>query len=165
MGSGMARGSARAPRAPEVTLRAAGEADYAFALALYLESTRRLLTALGRWDEPRVLARFAQGWRTDQVQVICADDMDIGWIQVSQTGDRLHLDQLHLVEGYRGRGIGTQLIEELLDRARADGRAVGLNVIRGNGALALYRRLGFTVVGEDPEKLRMLWSPAKRQAG
>jgi hypothetical protein len=37
------------------------------------------------------------------------------------------------------------------------GRPVSLNVIRGNPAISLYRRLDFRIVGEDKEKIRMRW--------
>ncbi len=148
-----------------VSLRAGRPADYGFALELYLESTKRLLTALGRWDEARVLARFKEGFKPDEVQVIRSGGADIGWMQVSSSTDGLHLDQLHIVDGWRNQGIGTRLIRALQDRARDAGQPVGLNVIRGNQAVALYRRLGFHIVGEDEEKLRMRWNPGGSKRG
>ena len=53
---------------PELTLRAARIGDYDFALALYLESMKPLLMALGRWDEERILSRFADGFKLEQIQ-------------------------------------------------------------------------------------------------
>lgn len=146
---------------PKLTFRAARPEDYEFAVGLYLESTKRLLAALGKWDEPRVRARFRQDFAPDRAHVIRCDDADIGWLQVSETAEHFHVDQIHLVKRFRNRGIGSHLIKALLERAGAAGRAVGLNVIRGNPAISLYRRLGFRVVGEDEEKLRMRWEPAR----
>ncbi len=93
--------------------------------------------------------------------MIHSDGVDVGWMQVSEAADGFNLDQIHLVDRFRGRGIGTRLIEALLARARAMGTAVALNVVRGNRAISLYHRLGFRVVGEDKEKLRMRWEPAR----
>lgn len=143
--------------APEISLRDARPEDYDFAVGLYLESTMPLLLALGHWDETRVRARFAADFKPHFAQVIRADGADIGWIQVTENADGLHLDQLHLAAAHRDHGIGTRLIEALLDRARAAGRAVGLNVIRGNPARHLYERLGFRMVGKDGDKIRMRW--------
>jgi len=145
-------------RASEISLRAARPDDYEFAVDLYLDSTKRLLTALGRWNQGRAIARFRRGFKTEQAQVICVGGADIGWMQISQSVDRLHLHQLHILAQFRNRGIGTRLIRGLIDRARGIGRPVGLNVIRGNRALSLYRRLGFRVVGGDAEKLYMRWN-------
>jgi ribosomal protein S18 acetylase RimI-like enzyme len=140
-----------------ICLRPSRPEDYDFALDLYLESTKRLLIELGRWNEGRVVARFKQGFKLDQVRVIRAGGVDIGWMQTSNSADGLHLDQLHIVYRFRNRGIGTRLIQTLQKRARSAGKPVGLNVIRGNQAIALYRRLDFRIVGEDDEKLKMRW--------
>jgi ribosomal protein S18 acetylase RimI-like enzyme len=140
-----------------VSLRPSRPDDYEFALRLYLDSTKRLLIELGRWDESRVVSRFKQGYKSDDVQVIRSGGADIGWIQTSNSADELHLDQLHIVDRFRNRGIGTRLIQELQDRAHSASKTVGLNVIRGNAAIALYCRLGFCIVSEDEEKLKMRW--------
>jgi len=141
----------------DVSRRPARMEDYGFALALYLKSTKPLLVALGRWDEDRVFSRFSDGFKLEQIQMLCSAGAKIGWIQVSETAEGLHLDQMHLVEGVRDNGLGTRLIRELQDRARASGRTLALNVIRGNRAKALYERLGFNVVGYDEERIQMRW--------
>jgi len=143
----------------KLSLRPAEPADYDFAIELYLDSMKRLLSALGTWHEIRVVTRFRQGFRLEQTQVIQWDGADIGWMQVSEAAKQRHLHQLHIVSEFRNRGIGTWLIRSLLEQAGARGQAVALNVIRGNPALLLYRRLGFQVVGGDGEKHHMRWEP------
>ncbi len=118
-----------------------------------------LLTALGFGDEERLAMRFLQGYRQGCSQFVQVQGADVGWMQVSARPSVLHLDQLHLVPGWRGRGIGSHLLAGLLDRAAETGSSVALDVIRGNPAIALYRRLGFRTVGEDEEKFQMLWRP------
>jgi len=141
----------------KLSLRPAEPADYDFATELYLDSMKRLLSALGTWHEIRVLARFRQGFKVEQTRVIQWDGVDIGWMQVSETAKQRHLHQLHIIAEFRNRGIGTWLIRSLLDQAAAARQAVALNVVRGNPALSLYRRLGFQVVGGDGEKHHMRW--------
>jgi len=140
-----------------VSLRRARSGDYAFALGLYLASVRPLLTKLGRWDEDRVLASLQNGFKPATVRIIRQDGLDIGWMQVSDTATGFHLHQIHLMDGYRNRGLGTGLIKELQERARNKVKPITLNVIHGNPALDLYLRLGFRVVGEDEDKLHMRW--------
>ena len=50
--------------------------------------------ALGRWDEERVRARFADDFKPERAQVIHHAGRDIGWIQVSDNSEGLHLDQV-----------------------------------------------------------------------
>ena len=142
-----------------IHLRAARDDDTGLAQLLYLETMLPLLTALGRGDENRLKTRFIKGYRPDCSHFIQVGEADIGWIQVSSGPSGLHLDQLHLVRGWRGRGIGTSLLGDLLDRVTRAGSSLALDVIRGNPAIALYRRLGFVAVGEDEEKFQMLWRP------
>jgi ribosomal protein S18 acetylase RimI-like enzyme len=48
----------------------------------------------------------------------------------------------------RDRGVGTALLQGLVERARVDGvPALSLSVEEDNPALSLYERLGFVVVG------------------
>lgn len=53
-----------------------------------------------------------------------------------------------VAEGQRGLGLGTRLINGILEQARARGLfAISLSVETGNPARALYERLGFTAAG------------------
>lgn len=57
----------------------------------------------------------------------------------------------------QGRGIGRALVEHSLDRARAEGYlAMQFNYVVSTNApaVALYRKLGFAVVGTLPEAFR-----------
>lgn len=54
--------------------------------------------------------------------------------------------------GFRGRGAGTRLLEELIKEARnLNFSALSLSVDRRNPALKLYERLGFTDAGVSKE--------------
>lgn len=144
---------------PTVSLRTACDEDRVFAEMLYLQTMLPLLTALGLGDEGRLRIRFLHGYKPACSRFAQVDGVDIGWIQISTGSAGLHLDQLHLAVGWRGRGIGGQLLAALLARAAAARSSVALDVIRGNPAIRLYERLGFRVAGEDEEKFQMLWRP------
>jgi len=74
-----------------------------------------------------------------------ADDHGYGYID-DQTPELA----IGVEAGYRGRGIGRRLIEELVATSAAPFAAVSLSVRRDNPALRLYRRIGFTpVAGSD----------------
>jgi ribosomal protein S18 acetylase RimI-like enzyme len=148
-------------RADGFWLRAPKPRDYFFALELYLDGAQRHLAKIGRWNRRRVTNRFRQGYRQTQVQVICVGERDIGWIQVAEFVDRLHLRQLHLIGAFRGAGIGTRLIEDLLRRASARKKPVTLDVIHGNPARSLYLRLGFKQYGRDADRIQMIRRPTR----
>jgi ribosomal protein S18 acetylase RimI-like enzyme len=141
---------------PDFCLRPAEQGDYDFALALYLEGAKEHLTKIGRWDEDRFVALFHQGYKQEQTRIICVEGRVVGFIQVVDFTDRLYLRQLHLIDGFRGRGIGSTLIGAELKRGIETGRPVTLDVMHGNPARRLYVRLGFEGTGEDPDKEQMI---------
>jgi len=63
-----------------------------------------------------------------------------------------------VVPNARGKGVGTALLEALLERARGEGYAgISLSVDRANeGAMELYERHGFRRVAEDADSVTML---------
>ena len=129
---------------------------------LYLDGAKRHLSKIGRWDRRRLTTRFRRGYKQAQVQVICVEDRRIGWMQVAELVGRLHLHQLHLSADFRRRGIGTQLIKDLLRRANS----VGKPVTRSRSCTAirrerLYARLGFKATGKDADKMQMIWRPRR----
>ncbi len=66
-----------------------------------------------------------------------------------------YLAHLGVADTLRGRGVGTQLVERLLQLGRAAGfKQAALDVAATNGqAQALYERLGFAVVEERTSRL------------
>jgi ribosomal protein S18 acetylase RimI-like enzyme len=57
---------------------------------------------------------------------------------------------------YRGQGLGTALLECLLENARAKYQSVSLSVWLENPAYRLYQRLGFETVKQNPNDVVML---------
>jgi len=150
-----------APPEAEFRLRPARPGDYLFAVALYLDGAKRHLSKIGRWDEPRLKIKFRNGYNRAQTNIICAGEKPIGWMQVAEHVGRLHLRQLHLIPAYRGQGIGTTLIKDLLRRADALGKPVTLDVMHGNPARRLYLRLGFRQTGRDADRTQMICRPTR----
>jgi len=70
-----------------------------------------------------------------------------------------------VVPSMRGRGIGSQLLTGLLDRARSEGfAAVSLSVEKANPSIKLYERYGFQPVREDGDTVVMR-APLGQQSG
>lgn len=142
--------------ARRVRLRPADEGDFGFVEALYLGMKMSLLPDT---KEGAARLHLRSVYRQHETFIVERHGHAIGLLQVEDSPGQAMLSQIHLVPEHRGRGIGTGLIRELLDQARGEGKAVTLNVIEGNPALALYERLGFEVVGRDGPRVQMRWQP------
>ena len=56
-----------------IGLRAARDADFAFARKVYFETMRSIIERLFGWDEVRQDKNFAQFFKLDEVRIITAD--------------------------------------------------------------------------------------------
>ncbi len=74
--------------------------------------------------------------------------------------DLILLMDIALLPEYRGRGIGTAILHELLQAADRAGKTVMLHVEPNNPALRLYQRLGFEISAKSGYYLEMKRSHA-----
>lgn len=64
---------------------------------------------------------------------------------------------MSLYKEYRNKGIGTALLEQMLQLLRKDGyRQVSLSVQKANYAVRMYRKVGFEVMNETDEEYLMV---------
>ena len=118
---------------------------------------KSLLTELDEWNEQEIVSKFKHYFELDEVQIVMVDGADVGWLQISETEHAINLDQVYLLEDFRARGIGSQLIQNLLATAESEKKPVLLSVVRNNVAVTLYQRLGFRITEEEGYKLHMRW--------
>lgn len=85
-----------------------------------------------------------------------------GRLYVERDDEAVHVLDIALLPEFRGRGIGTGLLEEVVAEAEAAGKVARVYVERTNRAMSLYRRLGFEPVGEHGIYLLMERSPPVR---
>jgi GNAT superfamily N-acetyltransferase len=83
------------------------------------------------------------------------------YLQVRRT--QLYVMDITLLPPWRGRGIGTAILEALQAAGRASGKGVGIMVEKFNPALRLYRRLGFIDIADSGVYLEMEWLPDGNQ--
>ena len=144
-------------KVPNFKLREAHKNDYCFAKRLYIQTMKPLMMKLGAWDEAAVIAKFNDYYKLGEVQIISIDGNDAGWLQISESKQELELAQIHIEQAFCCQGIGTKLIQKLMNEAQSKGKSVCLSVVRGNRALSLYRRFQFKIIGDDKHKIHMRW--------
>jgi ribosomal-protein-alanine N-acetyltransferase len=78
-----------------------------------------------------------------------ADGVVVGYAGLSVAADESYVQTLAVAPAFQRQGIGTQLLVDLLTRARSRGASlIGLEVRADNaGAQRLYAKFGFEAVG------------------
>lgn len=92
-----------------------------------------------------------------------ADGKIVGAVWVRIMEDYGHVDDdtpsfaISLYKEYRGRGIGTALMEKMLGVLRGSGyEKASLAVQKENYAVKMYKKVGFEIVGENSEEYIMV---------
>ena len=87
----------------------------------------------------------------------------VGAIWARIMNDYGHIDEdtpslaMSVLKAYRGVGIGTLLLEQMLLAERAAGYAkISLSVQKNNYAVKMYKKAGFIVVDENKEEYIMI---------
>lgn len=143
--------------------------DESFLCRLYA-STRTGEMALTGWTEAQKEAFLRQQFQFQTLHyhryytgasfdLILEDDRPIGRIYVHRGQDDIRLMDIALLPEYRGAGIGSWIIRNLLAEAVRLQKPVTLYVEPYNPAARLYQRLGFRIVHQREVNLFMEWRP------
>ena len=100
----------------------------------------------------------------DHCLVAEVDGKVVGAVWVRVMDDYGHIDNstpslaISLYKNYRDHGIGTQLLQRMLDLLREKGyRQVSLSVQKAKYALRMYQKAGFEVIADRGEEVLMLF--------
>jgi ribosomal protein S18 acetylase RimI-like enzyme len=139
-------------------LRPASTSDRDFLLRVYA-STREEELRLVDWSDEQKAAFVRQQFDAQDAyyrehydpatfDVIEDDGTPVGRLYVARWEHEIRIMDIALVPEHRGRGIGTALLETLLDEAATTGKRLSIHVEVNNPARRLYERLGFSPVEE-----------------
>ena len=154
-------------------LRATTDADRDFLVELYA-STREPELAQVAWEDGAKDAFLEQQFSAQDLHyrsnypgaaldVIEVDGERAGRLYVYRGEKDIRIMDIALAPAFRGRGIGTGLLEELMDEARSSERSLSIHVEMQNPARSLYERLGFAPAGEHGVYVLMVLGWRDRQ--
>ena len=94
-----------------------------------------------------------------EYQIILRDDQPIGRLYVHRRTDEIRVIDISLLPEFQKRGIGSFLLNQILDEGNRKNLPVTIHVERFNPALHLYERLGFRLQEDKGVYLFMKWLP------
>jgi ribosomal protein S18 acetylase RimI-like enzyme len=144
---------------PAVCLRPAADSDHPFLRTLFASARESELAFLPGAAAQRELfcdlqfnaqsRSYRESFPGASHDIVEVDGSAAGRLYVDRSGNNLHLIDISLLTEYRGRGIGTKLLTDLLEEASRTGVIMSLYVAESNRARHLYERLGFRTVRSD----------------
>jgi ribosomal protein S18 acetylase RimI-like enzyme len=141
-----------------ITLRLATDDDLELLYRIYA-STRTEELAIVPWTDAqkedflRMQFHAQHTYYTQQLagtlfQIILADGEPAGRLYVDRHESDIHIVDIALLPNYRGQGIGTSLLNDLIAESEASRKTVSIHVEKYNPAMRLYERLGFRKIGD-----------------
>jgi GNAT superfamily N-acetyltransferase len=158
---------------PGVTLRPAcdsgPDSDIEFLFRVYA-SSRADEMALVPWSEAEKEAflgsqfelqhhHYHHHYPDARYDLVCEGGRAIGRYYVQPMKGEIRIMDIALLPEHRGRGIGTRLVQDVLDEAAQSRRLVSLHVEESNPAMRLYQRMGFAAVDDVGIYKLMHWVP------
>lgn len=150
-------------------LRPETEADVPFLRQLYISTRWEEVSAAADWPDAQKIAflesqfalqrhHYLNHYANSSFDVIEQHRLPAGRLYLDRQERTLLIVDIALLPQWRGRGIGTALIEAVFAEARQAGKEVSISVEKFNPALRLYQRLGFRPYAEDDVYWFMYWS-------
>jgi ribosomal protein S18 acetylase RimI-like enzyme len=144
---------------PNIERRAITPEDREFLIELYAASRERELVQLPWTDEAKrgfIEMQFdaqdkyyREHYPDAEFTLLSIDGVAAGRFYVHRRADELRIVDIALLEEFRNRGIGGELMNEILAEGVSKALPVRIHVERDNPAQRLYKRLGFEKIGES----------------
>lgn len=104
------------------------------------------ITHMFNWDEDVQRDFHVRAWQQQKPDIVTYDGKLIGTIATIESEDCIEIGQFFILPDYQNKGIGTHLLNSILDKADQLGRKVTLRFLKNNPVKSLYVRNGFRVV-------------------
>jgi ribosomal protein S18 acetylase RimI-like enzyme len=156
-------------KSARLSLRPVTAADAELLYRIYA-STRDDELAPVPWDAPAKEAflrmqfdaqdrSYHSAYPSASYDLVLSGEEVVGRLYVDRGERAWHVIDLALLPEYRGKGIGTQLLAEVVSDAGIAAKPVHIYVERFNPARRLYHRLGFHQIADQGIYLLLEWAP------
>jgi ribosomal protein S18 acetylase RimI-like enzyme len=153
-------------------LRPVEEKDTAFIEAVY-RTTRDAELNFTNWSEHQKnafismqsaaqLAEYRTRFPDARFQIIIYSKKNAGRIYTWENETEIRLIDITLLPEFRGKGIGKDLLQQLIERSNKMQKKLSLHVESSNPILKLYQRLGFIHIKNNGRHYYMERQPKKK---
>ncbi len=142
----------------DLLVRTASSGDRDFLFGVRRAALRTYVEQTSGWDDAEQRAIADKEFGELPYAVVEESTRPVGYVCVIHERECDFIEEIALLPEVQGRGIGTWLLQDILQAAQRRGVPVRLSVFISNPAQALYTRLGFTVVRTEPPRMTMEWS-------
>jgi len=136
--------------------------DEAVIFDLYCQVMKEHITEIWGWDQEWQENDFMKHFSPENITVVREENKAIGYSQIENQGNQLYIRMLLLLPKHQRKGIGSRLLNAVIEKAKAQSKGIALQVFKVNEqAKRFYEHRGFQVQGETPSSFTMVFMPNK----
>ncbi|VEP16133.1 GCN5-related N-acetyltransferase (fragment) [Hyella patelloides LEGE 07179] len=79
----------------------------------------------------------------------------IGFLKIVPKTKNLYLGEIQIKNLYQNQGIGTKILQSVIEQNQFKYQSIWLQVLKGNPAIRLYQSLGFKIFAETKTHYKM----------
>lgn len=135
----------------------AAEADYETVRAIHHVAYRDMvIRQYGAWQDDVQDEFFRKTWLRQPHHLVCVDGEVRGYCCIHEDDRSIRIREFAVLPDHQRQGIGSGVLERLIERATLARKEMKLNVMKTNeSARRLYEHAGFIVLGENVTHLFM----------
>jgi GNAT superfamily N-acetyltransferase len=142
------------------SFRKANEDDIELVIELHRTTLKEYVEVIWGWDEELQQKLIRERFNPASLQVIQVTSIDIGVLNVEKRKEEWHLANIQLQPEFQKKGLGTQILTDLISKADQNRVPLTLSVLAPNPARLLYERLGFVTFEQDEKRFHMRRKPS-----
>lgn len=116
---------------------------------LFLGMPKELQSSLLNLQFQSQQQHYYTHWPDAEHKLLIYNKRPIGQVIIDKSDNIFHIIDISIFPSLQKQGIGTQYLLALIEEAKAVNISIKLSVDKKNPALALYKRIGFTVISDD----------------
>ncbi len=133
--------------------------DFDLTYTIKKNSTKDLIDKIWVWDDAFQLDYHRKQFNPDKINIIIDNNNNAGFISTNETDRIIFIENILIDTGFQGKGIGTRVLMDLIERAIQQKKDIELQVLRVNErAKSFYDRLGFEVFEETDLHYKMSYT-------
>ena len=153
-----------------ISFRTIEERDLPFLRRVYASTRQEEMDQSINWTEQQKADFLAQQFHAQhtfyqqqfaaaEYLVVLLNGQPAGRLYIDRRPDEIRLIDIALLPAFRGHGVRSALLKDVLDEGRRGRKPVRIHVEQFNPALRLYQRLGFRIIGDTGVYYFMEWRP------
>lgn len=144
----------------DISLVPVSEKDSDFAFQVKKDALGPHIESRWGWDEQYQMKLHEQRWHEKPWFLIYLGDEKIGTVSIIEEPDALRVGEFYLLCNWRGKGLGTKILQDILKRCDTEMRLCRLEYLKWNPVGSLYKRHDFEIISENDTHYFMLRQPS-----